>query len=44
MVAGIMVFISFDELLPLAEAYGEHHKTIYGFIAGMLIMAITLIF
>lgn len=44
MVAGIMVFISFDELLPLSEAYGEHHKTIYGFIAGMLIMAITLIF
>ncbi len=42
-VAGIMVFISFDELLPLAEAYGEHHKTIYGFILGMLIMALTLI-
>ena len=42
-VAGIMVFISFDELLPLAEAYGEHHKTIYGFILGMLVMALTLI-
>ncbi len=42
-VAGVMVFISFDELLPLAEAYGEHHKTIYGFILGMLVMALTLI-
>ena len=42
-VAGIMVFISFDELLPLAETYGEHHKTIYGFILGMFVMAITLI-
>lgn len=42
-VAGVMVFISFDELLPLAEAYGEHHKTIYGFILGMLVMALTLL-
>ena len=42
-VAGVMVFISFDELLPLAETYGEHHKTIYGFILGMFVMAITLI-
>ena len=42
-VAGVMVFISFDELLPLAEAYGEHHKTIYGFILGMLVMSLTLI-
>lgn len=41
-VAGVMVFISFDELLPLAEAYHEHHKTIYGFILGMLVMALTL--
>lgn len=43
-VAGVMIFISFDELLPLAETYGEHHRTIYGFILGMLIMALTLIF
>ena len=34
-VAGIMVFISFDELLPTAEEYGEHHHAIYGLIAGM---------
>ncbi len=41
-VAGIMVFISFDELLPLAEEYGHHHLSVYGMIAGMLIMALTL--
>jgi len=43
-VAGIMVFISFDELLPLAEEYGRHHLVIYGLIAGMLVMALTLVF
>ena len=42
-VAGIMVFITFDELLPLAEEYGEHHTSILGLISGMLIMAISLI-
>ena len=42
-VAGIMVFISFDELLPLAEEYGEHHISIAGLIAGMLVMALTLV-
>ena len=43
-VAGIMVFISLDELLPTAEKYGEHHVAIYGLIAGMVIMAISLLF
>ncbi len=42
-VAGIMVFISFDELLPSARKYGEHHLPVYGLIAGMLVMAISLI-
>ena len=42
-VAGIMVFISFDELLPLAEEYGKHHLAIAGLVAGMLVMALTLI-
>jgi len=42
-VAGIMVFISIDELLPAAREYGEHHISIYGLIAGMGIMAISLI-
>jgi ZIP family zinc transporter len=41
-VAGIMVFISIDELLPAAREFGEHHLSIYGLIAGMMIMAISL--
>ena len=43
MVAGIMVYISFDELLPTAEEYGEHHFAIIGLFVGMMIMAISLI-
>lgn len=42
-VAGIMVFISLDELLPTAREYGEHHLSIYGLIAGMALMAISLL-
>ena len=42
-VAGIMVFISLDELLPTAEKYGEHHLAIYGLIGGMAVMAISLL-
>lgn len=42
-VAGIMVFISLDELLPSAREYGEHHLSIYGLISGMVIMAFSLL-
>ncbi|MDA3865009.1 MAG: zinc transporter ZupT [Deltaproteobacteria bacterium] len=42
-IAGIMVFISFDELLPAAEKYGEHHWAILGVIAGMAVMAASLL-
>ena len=42
-VAGIMVFISLDELLPAAREYGEHHLSIYGLIAGMAVMAVSLL-
>lgn len=42
-VAGIMVFISLDELLPAAEQYGEHHSAIYGLITGMGVMALSLL-
>lgn len=42
-VAGIMVFISFDELLPAAREYGEHHLSIYGLISGMVVMSISLL-
>ena len=43
-VAGIMVFISFDEMLPAAREYGEHHISIYGLISGMIVMAVSLVF
>jgi len=36
LVAGIMIYISFDELLPMAETYGEHHLALAGLLAGML--------
>lgn len=42
-VAGIMVFISLDELLPAAREYGEHHLSIYGMVAGMMVMAVSLL-
>lgn len=42
-VAGIMVFISLDELLPAAKKYDEGHLSIYGLVAGMAVMAISLL-
>lgn len=42
-VAGIMVFISVDELLPASREYGEHHLSIYGLVAGMMVMAVSLL-
>jgi ZIP family zinc transporter len=42
-VAGIMVFISLDELLPTAREYGQPHLAVYGLISGMMVMAVSLI-
>ena len=42
-VAGIMIFISLDELLPAAKRYDEAHTSIYGLIGGMAVMAISLL-
>lgn len=42
-VAGIMVFISLDELLPAAKKYDEAHTSIYGLMAGMAVMAVSLL-
>src|SRR5690554_309005 len=41
-VAGIMIYISLDELLPSAEKYGKHHLSIIGLVLGMAIMAFSL--
>lgn len=40
--AGIMIYISLDELLPTARMYGKHHFAIGGLVGGMLIMALSL--
>ena len=40
--AGIMVYISMDEILPTAHSYGKSHIVLVGFVLGMLIMAISL--
>ena len=42
-VAGIMIFISFDELLPLSCPNESDHVSILGVITGMAIMAVSLI-
>jgi len=42
MVAGIMVYISFDELLPVCFRSCEGHYSIMGIISGMVVMAISL--
>ena len=41
-IAGIMVYIAFDELLPAARVYGEAHHCLYGLLAGMGVMAVSL--
>ncbi len=42
-IAGIMVYISLDELLPAAHEYGKHHVAIWGLIIGMAVMAASLV-
>jgi ZIP family zinc transporter len=42
-VAGVMVFISLDELLPAAREYGRPHLAIYGMFGGMAVMALSLV-
>ena len=42
-VAGIMVYISLDELLPTSRAYGKGHDSLYGLIGGMIVMALSLL-
>lgn len=42
-VAGIMVFISLDELLPAAQEFGQHHTAVRWLVAGMAVMALSLL-
>jgi len=42
-VAGIMVYISLDELIPTSHAYGKGHDSLFGLMGGMLVMALSLL-
>ena len=42
-IAGVMIYISLDELLPMAHRYGHGHLVIAGVVLGMLIMAVSLL-
>lgn len=42
-IAGVMVFICLDELLPTAVKTGKHHTAVYGLVAGMAVMAVSLL-
>lgn len=42
-VSGIMVFISLNELFPASLRYGKRSTAIFGLIAGMAVMALTLL-
>jgi ZIP family zinc transporter len=42
-VAGIMVYISLDELLPTSRAYGKGHDSLFGLVGGMMLMALSLL-
>ncbi|MDR7857480.1 zinc transporter ZupT [Tissierella sp.] len=41
-VAGIMIFVSLDELLPSSQKHEDHHISVYGAIAGMAVMALSM--
>jgi len=42
-VAGIMVYISLDEMLPTSKASGKGHDSLFGLLAGMMVMALGLL-
>ena len=42
-IAGIMVFLALDELLPTAKRYAKGHETVYGLVSGMAVLALSLV-
>ena len=42
-IAGAMVFLAMDELLPAARNYAKGHETVYGIVIGMAAMALSLV-
>ena len=43
MVAGVMIFLAIDTLLPTARNSARGHLTVYGVIAGMAVIALSLV-
>lgn len=43
LIAGAMVFLSLDELLPTAKRYAKGHETVYGMVIGMALLAVSLV-
>ncbi|MCW0457738.1 zinc transporter ZupT [Xanthomonas sacchari] len=43
LIAGVMVFLALDELLPTAKRYAQGHETVYGLVAGMATLALSLV-
>ena len=43
LIAGVMVFLSLDELLPTAKRYARGHETVYGMVIGMALLATSLV-
>ena len=43
LIAGVMVFLALDELLPAAKRYAKGHETVYGLVTGMGALAISLV-
>jgi ZIP family zinc transporter len=41
-IAGAMVFLALDELLPTAKRYAQGHETVYGMVLGMAAIAVSL--
>jgi ZIP family zinc transporter len=41
-VAGVMVFIATDELMPVSRSFGNEHLSILGVVAGMMVTALSL--
>ncbi len=42
-VAGIMIYIAFDELIPVAHEYGKGHLVPMGIITGMAVITLSII-
>lgn len=42
-IAGVMVFLALDELLPAAKRYAKGHETVYGLVSGMAALALSLV-